>query len=135
MEREMDDLFGRFLGGWPRFREETQGLEWSPAIDVMDKKDELVLKADLPGLTEKDIDITVQDGTLRLSGQRAEEKETKEEDYYCAERWSGSFSRTLSLPGGISADKVSASFKNGVLEIHLSKSKEATGKRIEIKAA
>lgn len=135
MEREMDDLFGRFFGGSPRFREEAEALEWSPAIDVVDRKDELVLRADLPGLTEKDIDITVQDSTLRLSGQRAEEKETKEEDYYCSERWTGSFSRMLTLPSGINADKISASFKNGVLEVHLPKTKQAEGKRVEIKAA
>jgi len=111
-------------------------LGWSPAIDVLDRKDEMVLQADLPGLTEKDIEITVQDGVLTVRGQRKEEKETKEgEEYYCCERWSGSFSRTLTLPPGINADKVSASFKNGVLEVHLPKAKEAEGKKIEIKAA
>jgi HSP20 family protein len=135
MEREVDDLFGRFFGAWPRLREETEVLEWSPAIDVVDGKDELVLRADLPGLTEKDIEITVQDGALRLNGQRAEEKETKEEDCYCSERWSGTFSRTLTLPAEVNADKVNASFKNGVLEVHLPKTKEAAGKKIEIKAA
>src|ERR1035437_6673410 len=92
--------------------------------------------ADVPGLTENDIDVTVKDGVLTLRGQRKEEKETKEgEEYYCCERWSGSFSRTLTLPPGINAEKVSASFKNGVLEIHLPKTKEAEGKKIEIKAA
>jgi HSP20 family protein len=135
MEKEMDDMFGRFFGAWPKLREEAEALEWSPAVDVIDRNDEMVLRADLPGLTEKDIEITMQDGTLRLSGKRSEEKETKEEDYYCAERWAGSFSRTMTLPTGISADKVNASFKNGVLEVHLPKSKEATGKKIDIKAA
>jgi HSP20 family protein len=135
MEREMDDLFGGFFGGWPRLRDETEALEWSPAIDVIDRKEELVLRADLPGLTEKDIEITVRDGTLRLSGQRTEEKETKEEDYYRSERWSGSFSRALTLPAGINADKVNASFRNGVLEVHLPKIREAAGKKIEVKAA
>ena len=110
-------------------------MGWTPAIDVLDRKDEMVLRADLPGLTEKDIEITVQDGNLSLQGQRKEEKETKEEDYYCCERWSGTFSRTLALPPGINADKVNAAFKNGVLEIHLPKTKQAEGKRIEIKAA
>jgi HSP20 family protein len=116
-------------------RDETEALEWSPAIDVIDRKEELVLRADLPGLTEKDIEITVRDGTLRLSGQRTEEKETKEEDYYRSERWSGSFSRALTLPAGINADKVNASFRNGVLEVHLPKIREAAGKKIEVKAA
>ena len=135
MERAMEDLFGRFFSGWPHYRKETEALGWSPAMDVIDRKDEFVLRADLPGLTEKDIEITVQDGNLSLQGQRKEEKETKEEDYYCCERWSGTFSRTLALPPGINADKVNAAFKNGVLEIHLPKTKQAEGKRIEIKAA
>ena len=135
MEREMDELFGRFFSGWPWPRKEVEALGWSPAIDMVDRKDEMVLQADLPGLTEKDIEVTVQDGTLRLQGQRKEEKEAKEgEEYYCCERWTGSFSRALTLPPGINTEKISASFKNGVLEIHLPKAKEAEGKKIEIKA-
>lgn len=134
MERDIDQLFGRFLSGWPR--QEAEALGVSPAIDMVDRKDELVLQADLPGLTEKDVEVTVQDGTLTLQGQRKEEKEAKEgEEYYCCERWTGSFSRALTLPPGINTEKVSASFKNGVLEIHLPKAKEAEGKKIEIKAA
>lgn len=134
MEREMEDLFGRFVRGVPG--REAEPLVWSPAIDVIDRKDEFQLRADLPGLTEKDIEVTVKDGALTLRGQRAEEKETKEgEEYYCCERWSGAFSRTLTLPQGVNAEKVSASFKNGVLEVHIPKTKEAEGKRIEIKAA
>jgi HSP20 family protein len=133
-DREMEDMFSRFFRGLPSG--EAEGLGWFPAIDVVDRKDELLLRADLPGLTEKDIDVTVKDGALTLRGQRKEEKETKEgEEYYCCERWSGSFSRTLTLPPGINSEKVGASFKNGVLEIHIPKTKEAEGKKIEIKAA
>jgi len=136
MEREMEDVFGRFFGGGVLPRREVEALGVSPAIDLIDRKDELVLQADLPGLTEKDIAITVQDGVLTLQGQRKEEREAKEgEEYYCCERWAGSFGRTLTLPPGINTEKVNASFKNGVLEIHLPKAKEAEGKKIEIKAA
>lgn len=134
MDREMEDWFGRFFRGVPSA--EAEALGWSPAIDVVDRKEELLLRADLPGLTDKDIDVTVKDGALTLRGQRKEEKETKEgEEYYCCERWSGSFSRTLTLPPGVNSEKVNASFKNGVLEVHIPKTKEAEGKRIEIKAA
>jgi HSP20 family protein len=135
MEREMEDAFGRFFGGWPWLRREAETVAWSPAIDIVDRKEELLLRADLPGLAEKDIEITVQDGVLSVQGQRKEEKETKEEDYYCCERWSGSFSRALTLPTGINTDKINASFKNGVLEVHLPKTKQAEGKKIEVKAA
>jgi len=129
-------MFGRFLGGGVLPRREVEALGVSPAIDIIDRKDELVMQADLPGLTEKDIAITVKDGVLTLQGQRKEEWEEKEgEEYYCCERWAGSFSRTLTLPPGINTEKVNASFKNGVLEIHLPKAKEAEGKKIEIKAA
>lgn len=134
MEREMDEWFNRFFRGLPST--EAEPLGWAPAVDVVDRKDELLLRADLPGLTEKDIDVTVKDNTLTLRGQRKEEKEIKEgEEYYCCERWTGAFSRTLTLPPGINAEKVAASFKNGVLEVHIPKTKEAEGKRIEIKAA
>lgn len=133
-DRDMEDMFNRFFRGLSSA--EAEGLGWSPAVDVVDRKDELLLRADLPGLTEKDIDVTVKDGALTLRGQRKEEKETKEgEEYYCCERWSGAFSRTLTLPPGVNSEKVNASFKNGVLEIHIPKTKEAEGKKIEIKAA
>jgi len=135
MEREMEDWFGRSLSEWPGYRRETEALGWSPAMDVIDRKDEFVLRADLPGLTEKDVEVTVQNGNLSLRGERTEEKETKEGEEYVRERWSGSFSRTLNLPAGVNAEKINASFKNGVLEVHLPKTKQAEGKRIEIKAA
>ena len=135
MERAMEDLFGRFFSGWPQYRKETEALGWSPAMDVIDRKDEFVLRADLPGLTEKDIEVTVQNGNLSLRGERTEEKETKEGEEYVRERWSGSFSRTLNLPTDVNTEKINASFKNGVLEVHLPKTKQAEGKRIEVKAA
>jgi HSP20 family protein len=101
----------------------------------VDRKNEVVLRADLPGLTEKDVELTLQNGNLNIRGERKEEKETKEENYYCSERWSGTFFRTLPLPAGVEADKISATFKEGVLEVHLPKTKAAEGKKIEIKAA
>jgi len=77
----------------------------------------------------------VQDGNLVIHGERKEETEEKKEDYYYSERTYGVFARTLPLPTGVDADKVKATFKNGVLEVHLPKAKEAKGRRIEIKAA
>ena len=130
-EREMEDMFSRFPA-WP-WGERERG--WAPAVDLVDHKDELVLRADLPGLDEKDIEVTVQDGNLVIHGERKEETEEKKEDYYYSERTYGVFARTLPLPTGVDADKVKATFKNGVLEVHLPKAKEAKGRRIEIKAA
>jgi HSP20 family protein len=125
----MEDMFGRFLPSWT---EKERG--WAPTVDMIDQKDEIVVKADLPGLEEKDIEVTVQDGTLMIRGERKEEKEEKKEDYYFAERSYGAFLRSLPLPTGVEAERVKASFRKGVLEIHLPKAKEAKGKKIEIKA-
>jgi HSP20 family protein len=131
LERDMEEMFGRFPM-WP-WGERERG--WAPAVDMVDRKDELVLRADLPGLEEKDIEVTVHDGSVTIRGERKEEAEEKKEDYYCSERSYGVFARTLPLPTGIDADKVKATFKSGVLEVHLPKAKEAKGRKIEIKAA
>jgi HSP20 family protein len=130
-ERDMEEMFGR-LPAWS-WAEREGG--WAPAVDMVDRKDEIVLRADLPGLDEKDIEVTVQDGSLIIRGERREETEEKKEDYYYSERTYGVFARTLPLPTGVEADNVKATFKNGVLEVHLPKAKEAKGKKIEVKAA
>jgi HSP20 family protein len=131
LQREMEDMFGG-LPVWP-WAERERG--WAPAIDMIDHDEEIVVRADLPGLEDKDIEVTVQDGTLVIRGERKEEKEEKKEDYYYSERTHGAFARTLTLPATVEADKVKATFKKGVLEVHLPKAKEAKGKKIEIKAA
>ena len=131
LEREMEDAFGRFPA-WP-WGEQERG--WAPAVDMIDRDDEVVLRADLPGLDEKDIEVTVEDGTLAIRGERKEQKEEKKEDYYYSERSYGAFARALPLPATVEADKVKATFKKGVLEVHLPKAKEAKGKKIEIKTA
>ena len=131
LEREMEDMFGR-LPAWP-WGERERG--WAPAVDMVDHKEEFVLRADLPGLDEKDIEVTVEDGTVTIRGERKEETEEKKEGYYVSERSYGVFARTLPLPAGVEADKVRATFKKGVLEVHLPKAKETKGKKIEIKAA
>jgi HSP20 family protein len=133
--RAFDDLASRMFDDWvsPRVTGDARG--WSPAVDMIDKKDEVVLRADVPGLEKKDIHVSVDNGMLTIRGTRAEEHEAKEEDYYCCERWSGSFSRTMALPSGIDPDKIRATFKNGVLEVHVPKAPQAMGKSIEIQAA
>jgi HSP20 family protein len=133
MEREMEDLFGRFSREWPWARGVAEVRGWAPAVDMLDRKDEVILRADLPGLEQKDIEVTVDQGMLTIRGERKEEKEVKEEDYYYCERWTGSFARSVALPPGVDAEKVRASFKNGVLEVHIPKAKEAKGKKIEVK--
>jgi len=130
LAREMEETFSRFF---PAVSEE-RGYAWMPAVDMVDQKDEIVVKADLPGLEQKDIEVTVQDSTLTIRGERKTEKEEKREDYYYSERSCGAFVRSLPLPTGVEADKVKATFTKGVLEVHLPKAKEAKGKTVEIKA-
>jgi HSP20 family protein len=131
LEREMAEMFDRV----PDWTWGERARLWAPAVDMVDEKDELIVRADLPGLEEKDIDVTVEDGTLTIRGERKEEKEEKKADYYYSERSYGAFVRTLALPTAVESDKVKATFKKGVLEVHLPKAKAAVGKKIEVKAA
>jgi HSP20 family protein len=133
MEREMEDLFGRFFREGPGAVRGAEGLGWAPDVDMIDKPDAIVVRADLPGLEQKDVDVTVHDNTLTVRGERKEERVEKEEGYYLSERRVGAFARSFSLPPGVEAEKIRATFKNGVLEVHLPKSKEAMGKKIEVK--
>ena len=121
--------FRRRLPMWKRFKE-FEGI--SPAVDMVDKKDEIVIKAEVPGVEKDDIHISLTENTITIKGETKKEKETKEEDYYYSERSYGSFARTLSLPEKVQTDKVKANFKNGILEIHLPKSPEAKTKEIKV---
>jgi HSP20 family protein len=102
---------------------------------MFDRQDEIVLRVDLTGLDEKDIEVTIQDRTVSIRGERKEEKEERDKDCYYGERTCGTFVRTLTLPAGVERDKVKATFSKGVLEVHLPKAREAKGTKIEVKAA
>jgi HSP20 family protein len=105
---------------------------WMPAMDLVETDDHFVLRADLPGLTEDDIKIELEDGTLTVSGERKSEHETRNEGYHRVERAFGSFSRSLTLPKGVDADAVTAKFDRGVLEVSIPKPEERKPRRIEI---
>jgi len=109
--------------------------EWIPSIDVEDKKKSISLKAEIPGIDEKDLNVTLEKNILTISGEKKEERmeEDKDKKYLFSERKFGSFSRSIVLPEGIKADNVNATFKKGVLNIEIPKEKEAETKRIDIK--
>lgn len=134
LERQVEDMFERVFRGWPARRMESEYAGWVPPLDMVDRKGEIVLRADLPGLDHNDIQLSIEAGILTLRGSRQQEKEEKDEDCYALERWAGAFSRSITLPQGVDPDRVEARFKNGVLEIHVPKTREARGKKIEIKA-
>jgi HSP20 family protein len=109
-----------------------QAQRWVPEMDLVEADDHFVLKADLPGLAEDDVAIEVQDSVLTISGSREAEHERKEKGWYRLERSYGSFSRSLTLPDGVDADKVEANFDRGVLEIRIPKPEERKPRRISI---
>jgi HSP20 family protein len=105
---------------------------WVPAMDLLETADHFVLRADLPGMTQEEVKIELEDSTLTVSGERKSEHEDKQEGYYRVERAFGTFSRSLTLPKGIDAEAVTASFENGVLEIRVPKPEERKPRRISI---
>ncbi len=131
VRREMDRLWDSFLEGGLRKRG-GEG-EWLPSLDVAETKNELVVKAEVPGMDPKDIDISLSDGVLTIRGEKRQEKEEKEADYHVVERSYGSFMRSVQLPTEVQSDKISASYKNGILRITLPKSEEAKKKEVKIK--
>jgi HSP20 family protein len=108
---------------------------WMPAMDLVETDESFVLRADLPGLSEEDIKIEFEDGTLTVSGERKAEHESKSEGYYRVERAFGSFSRSLTLPQGIDPEAVTANFDRGVLEVRIPKPEQRKPRRIEIGGA
>ena len=108
---------------------------WMPAMDLVETDDHFVLRADLPGLGEDDVKIEVEDSTLTVSGERKAEHEERGEGFHRLERASGSFSRSLTLPKGVDAEAVTASFERGVLEVRVPKPEQRKPRRIEIAGA
>jgi len=131
LRREMDRLWDSFFEGRSGRRGRQEG-EWLPSIDVAETKGDLLVKAELPGMDPKDIDISLHEGILTIKGEKKQEKEEKEEGYHLIERSYGSFTRSIRLPKDVQSDKINASFKNGILKVVLPKTEEAKKKEIKI---
>ena len=129
LQSEVNRIFDTFFGG-----NDTRARRWVPAMDLVETDDHLVLRADLPGLEKDDVNVEVKDGVLTISGERRAEQEHKSEGYHRVERAFGSFSRSLSLPDGIDAEKVTADFDKGVLEVRIPKPEERKPHRVSIGA-
>jgi len=132
IQNEMNRMFDSSLVRWGD--RDTGLLEgaWSPAIDIYDSNDNVMVKADVPGMKKDEIDVSVQGDTLIIKGEKKHEKETKEKDYVRTERFYGAFNRALRLPASVDASKVNASYKNGVLELILPKKEESKPKQLKI---
>lgn len=123
-------LFGRHW--WPKMRFPEEGTA-TPSVDIYRDGNNVVVKAELPGMTKEDIDITLTDDKIIISGEKKREEKVEEKNYYRYESSSGSFSRTCRLPEEVQSDKAKASFKNGILEIKIPMTEEAQKKEKKIK--
>jgi HSP20 family protein len=132
LQNEMNRLFNTVFDAPSAGNGGSTLRRWMPAMDLVETADHFVLRADLPGLSEDDVKIEFEDGTLTVSGERKVEHDGKGEGYYRVERAFGPFSRSLTLPQGIDPEAVSASFDRGVLEVSIPKPEERKPRRIEI---
>lgn len=105
---------------------------WTPALDLFDEKEHLTVKVELPGLKKEDIELSLHDGVLTVSGERKNEREQKDGETFRSERYFGRFQRSVTLPTAVDANKVSAAYKDGVLTVTLPKAEEAKPKQIEV---
>jgi HSP20 family protein len=132
LQTDLNRVFDAFFGG-----REANGVtrRWIPAMDLVETDDHLVLRADLPGLDQEDVEIEVKDNVLTVSGERRAEQEESSNGYHRVERSYGRFSRSLSLPQGVDADQVQAEFDKGVLEVRIPKPAERKPHRVQIGAS
>lgn len=129
---EMDRLFEDFFTPWRRRSLLPTEAVWTPELDVYEDENEVVVTADVPGLKPEEIDISISGNTLTIRGEKKREEEKKGKNYYRLERSHGSFSRSVELPVSVDTKKISATYKNGVLEVTLPKVEEAKPKKVKI---
>jgi HSP20 family protein len=129
LRNRMDRLFGRFFE-----EDEPTAMtnRWMPAIDIIETRDALIFKTELPGFEEKDVNIEIENNVLKISGERKFEETTKEKTYQRVERAYGKFFRTFTLPVNVNLDKIVATFVNGLLELTVPKKEEAKPKKIAL---
>jgi HSP20 family protein len=139
LKREMDCLFDEFFGRRTLPSKARKVFPTSesyfPLVDIYEKADEIVIKAGVPGVEKDDIEITFQENTLTIKGERKRDSEVRDEDYYYSEQRYGIFSRSIALPGGLSPEDMKASYKNGILEIAIPKSEKREPRRIEVQVS
>ena len=132
-ERVIDEFWNRPMSTWP-WRWLPRGLTITmPAFDLYEEKDDVIVKAELSGLSKEDIHVNLANSTLTVKGEKKKHEELKEENYFYQERSYGAFTRTIQLPSEVKTDQVKATFKDGVLEIRLPKTEEAKKSSVSIK--
>lgn len=125
MDRVFDSFLGRRSGGFPALFGESDTAMVMPKVDVRENGDAITVEAELPGMEEKDVDVTLRDGILTIKGEKKSERTTKEDDYHMSERSYGSFQRSFRVPDNVDNENISAKLEKGVLHITLPKRPEA----------
>jgi HSP20 family protein len=134
MEKWFEDFFKRPFPIWGFPGTKMKGMEEvAPSVDLFEENNDIVVKAELPGMTKDDIEVTLIDDTITISGEKKKEEKAEKKNYYRWECSYGSFSRTFTLPAEVQKDKVKTKLKDGVLEVRLPKTEEAKKKEIKIK--
>ena len=138
LERSLDDMMRHPLVSLRRplvwWRAPTADLGWMPALELYEKEDKYVVRAEVPGMKKEDIDVSVLGDTLTIKGERKAASEVKDEEYHRCEMCYGKFSRAVTLPSAVQAAKVEATYEEGVLDITLPKAPEAKPKKVALKA-
>ncbi len=134
VRNEMDDMFQRFFGAPVEAQKESQVTTWAPRVDVSETDKALIVKADLPGVDPKDVELLVRDGFLTIRGEKKEEREENQKNFHRVERFFGEFYRSIPLPVGADEANVLASSKKGVLTVTIPKKPEAQPKKIPVTA-
>lgn len=132
LREEINRLFDFRLSDWPRPTELFE--RWGPAVDLYEDKDNITVTAELPGLKQEEIDVSLEGRTLSISGERKRDETQGKGESYRAERYYGRFHRSITLPQTVDAARISASYKDGILSVRLPKAEESKPKRIEVKA-
>jgi len=130
LQREVDSLFDRFFDR--SGDDQSSSAVWAPQTDLVETDENFQLRLDVPGMSKEDIDISLQNGTLTVSGERTSERTADGEDYVRVERAFGTFHRTFTLPDAVDHENIEAAYEDGVLSIHVPKTEESTRRQIEI---
>ena len=133
MQDELGRFFDEFFGERNPVRRGEETSAWIPRVDISENDEEIVVHADAPGMSKNDIKITLNDNVLSISGEKKIERDEKKENYHRIERVFGSFHRSFYIPTNVESEKISASYKDGVLQVKLPKKEEAKPKEIPVK--
>ena len=135
MSERLNRVFGRGPLARDKGRDAMLAFDWAPSVDISENNEEFMIKAELPGVNKEDVKVAVEDGVVRIQGERKQEKEEKDKKFHRVERSYGSFMRTFRLPDNIDESNVQAQFKDGVLTVRLPLREEAKPRQIKVDVA